>query len=257
MFYDVKIIDDAEVAHAVASEIRQSYAGPVGFDTETELKGNRRSGTMSIIQLYVPWHHRRPVCYIFHLGKMGKEIPQGLKQILTSKHILKAIAAPENDVRWLSSDFGISAAGYIDIQTVAAMQGHDKLGLDNLAKKLLPGWKEKNKDMKYAPWNSTLSAEMIEYAANDAYASLEILRKLSPWFFQIPPPENAGDLADLISKVRAMNNGYEEPEQLTYEEIIRRCDLVLKDSITNPPARKAYSCQLAERVTDGKVQGLA
>ncbi len=256
MSYEIRIIDDPDVAHIVASEIRQSYAGPVGFDTETELKGNRRNGTISTIQLYVPWHHKKAVCYIFHLGKWNdgtkKEFPQGLKQILTSKLILKAIAAPENDVKWLNEDFGISAAGYIDIQTLAAMQGHEKLGLDNLAKVILPDWKEKNKDVRFMPWNSNLSAEMIEYAANDAYASLEILRNLSPWFFQVPPPENAGDVAELISKVR---EGQEEP--MTYADILRRCEIVLKDFISIPSARKAFSCKLAEVVSEGKVQGMA
>lgn len=281
-YYETKIIDDFDVAQTVASEIKQSYAGPVGFDTETELKGNRRNGIMSTIQLYVPWHHRKPVCYIFHLGKMclndtevGEEgnnqklskpqkpvLPIALKQILTSKLILKSCAAPENDVKWLMDDFGICAAGYIDIQTLAAMQGHEKLGLDNLAKALLPEWKEKDKNMTFAPWNSCLSGEMVEYAANDAYASLEILRKLSPWFFQIPPPDNACEIADLIAKVRGIGSNVNEGEvstylPLTYEDILKRCDIVLKELIQNPSARKAFSCTLAEAVSGGGVKGFA
>jgi len=187
-------------------------------------------------------------------------LPIALKQILTSKLILKSCAAPENDVKWLMDDFGICAAGYIDIQTLAAMQGHEKLGLDNLAKALLPEWKEKDKNMTFAPWNNYLSEEMIEYAANDAYASLEILRKLSPWFFQIPPPDNACEIADLIAQVRGIGSNVNEGEMsvpLTYEDILKRCDVVLKELIQNPSARKAFSCTLAEAVSGGEVRGFA
>lgn len=199
------IIDNEDEAERISEEIRNKYFGIIGFDTETTLYQNRRSGPIDIIQIYleVPletaktWSHlsrynishsRVKLCYIFHIAKfscslMNKTIPPSLAKIIRSKKHMKAISAPENDVKWLYDDFGITMAGYIDIQTFAIQMGEQKTGLDSLASKFLVDWVPKNKNVCKMNWKGTLTKDMIHYASHDAYASYKIFVSMFPTLF--------------------------------------------------------------------------
>lgn len=248
--YNTIVIEDVEQAEEVAFAIKKGYAGPVGFDTETEVKNGRRCSKISTIQVYVPWHHKRAECIIFHLALMGvntkEDFPVSLRQIITAKHILKATVAPENDARWIASDFGFTMAGYLDVQTFAALQGHQKLGLDNLAAELIPGWDSKNKDMRFTLWNSKLTPEMINYAANDAYASCELLRIFMPTLFVIP--EEYFDMNSIIESVNLALAALEE--ERNYRKILQTCYNVVKVHIKSPSACSLVSTQLAVKFSN-------
>ena len=246
--FDIRLISSYDEATKVSQEIKEAYAGPVGFDTETELTNNRRVSQVSTIQLYVPWTHRKPVCYIFHVGlwdiRRREDVPVGLRQILTCKTILKACAAPENDVNWIRSDFGITMAGYVDIQTYAAIEGHEKLGLDSLAQELLPQWTGKSKDMHTMRWNLPLTKEMIEYAANDAYASLELLRILAPQFFK--PMKEIRD-KNLATKVWSlMKKNPDKPDD--FVSVVKHCDHFFRPLIKHVGERRCLSCLVASEI---------
>lgn len=252
--FDIVIIKDKVTAEKIAKEIRQSYAGPVGFDTETELSNNRRDTHISLIQIYVPWTHRRPVCYLFHVGQWNlknpldkNEFPTNVRQLITSKSILKFIAAPENDSKWFSSDFGITMAGYIDVQTLATLQGHDKIGLDSLAEEFIPNWVNKNKKMRNAKWSQEMTSEMIEYATNDAYASYEIAQYLAPMFFNITTTISLQDTVKLLTSYMAKKN-----EQLSYDELLKVCNELLESKVKNPQARKRLSCEAIEYLSHSR-----
>ena len=69
-------------------------------------------------------------------------------------------------------------------QTFAIQLGENKTGLDSLASKFIQNWTPKNKFMYKSAWNSTLTKQMIEYAAYDAYASYHIFNQMFPNLFK-------------------------------------------------------------------------
>lgn len=129
--------------------------------------------------------------FIFHVAKMlcpktgYKVLPESLSKILTSKRIVKACSAPENDANWLRKAFGINLLGVIDIQSIAMAKGEVACGLDDLATKFIPNWKAKNTDNRFARWDAQLTSQMVAYAADDAFASYAILQALSPDFCRV------------------------------------------------------------------------
>ena len=135
----------------------------------------------------------KDICYLFHVGvwkrnnpniDIRRDFPPSLAKIIRSKQIMKVVSAPENDAKWLFEDFGITMTGFVDIQAFAIQLGENKTGLDSLASKFIQNWTPKNKFMYKSAWNSTLTKEMIEYAAYDAYASYHIFNKMFPNLFK-------------------------------------------------------------------------
>lgn len=192
MDFNIYVISDIVQAEEIAADIRKNYFGIIGFDTETTVTKARREGVIDLIQIYLEWNivgrPKLKICYLFHVAAwetddIRRDFPQSLAKIIRSKQILKAVAAPENDSRWLYDDFGLTMMGYIDIQTFAVQMGETKISLDSLASKYLPNWKSKNKNMYKAPWNNKLTNEMIEYASYDAYASYHIFVTMFPNLF--------------------------------------------------------------------------
>lgn len=237
--YEVEIITCPLIANTVAEEIKLSYAGPVGFDTESSVMNHGRSRQICLIQIYVPWRHRKPVCYLFHVAQWNlqnprdkEEFPISLRQLLTSKEIVKAVAAPENDVRQILFDFGICMAGYFDIQTLATSLGIKKVGLNSLAELYIKNWNGKEY-ISHEEWHETLSNDQIRYAANDAYASGEILRCIMPTLFNIPEPHVA-IVNQTVQKVLLKL----ENQTHTRQDLYRLCNGCIPQEVTIPGCRR-------------------
>ena len=210
MSYQTQVITSAQKAEEICASLRNFYTGVIGFDTET-YHVNLKTNPVDVIQFYVPsptdqnkeFPSGTPTSsnscestsqgqvYIFHVAKMicpktgYKALPESLSKILTSKRIVKACSAPENDANWIRKAFGINLLGVIDIQSIAMAKGEVACGLDDLATKFIPNWKAKNTDNRFARWDSQLTPQMIAYAADDAFASYAILQALSPDFCRV------------------------------------------------------------------------
>uniref|UniRef100_A0A6C0CGY9 3'-5' exonuclease n=1 Tax=viral metagenome TaxID=1070528 RepID=A0A6C0CGY9_9ZZZZ len=189
----VHFIETVQIAEQVCASLRNFYTGVIGFDTET-YHVNLKTHPIDVIQFYIPagnTENREARTIIFHVAKMispktgCKELPESLSKILTSKRIVKACSAPENDANWLRKAFGINLLGVIDIQSIAMAKGESSCGLDDLASKFIPGWKPKNLDNRFARWDLKLTPQMISYAADDAFASYAVLQALTPDFCRV------------------------------------------------------------------------
>ncbi len=183
------IVTDFTAAEDIAGQIRYTYFGIIGFDTETYTK-NLKTEPVDVIQMYVPWKDRGPCCYIFHVAAWEKnqygykQLPNNLSKILTSKQIVKICSAPEGDRKWLYKTFGVNFLGCIDLQTFAIQKGESSIGLDSLAVKYIPNWKCQDKSMRMSRWDLKLDKDMIHYASMDAYASYQIMFIMYPEFFK-------------------------------------------------------------------------
>lgn len=177
--YKIEYLVDAKSAENVAKLILSAYSGITGFDTET-FYVKLQAQPIDLIQLYVPWPDGH-ICYLFHVHLFTEsELPTNLRKIITSKSIGKACSGPENDRKWLWKRFNVQLLGDFDIQALDSMSTGESTGLDRLAKKFLPDWNAKDRDMKMGRWDLPLSEEMQYYAAQDAYASYHIAIKLMP-----------------------------------------------------------------------------
>jgi hypothetical protein len=200
--YRTQYITSADTANLVVDAILTGYTGIVGFDTETYHK-RINTNPIDVVQVYVPWEDGS-VCYVFHVAmfdvdrevrreqdqKTGRERDQRvgrdadqkhkLCKLFTSKKIMKACSAPENDMKWIHRKFGVQLLGTIDIQALACQHGEKDVGLDKLATKYLQHWKKKEKSVALGDWHLKLSPELLEYAANDAYASYELAMRFVP-----------------------------------------------------------------------------
>lgn len=245
--FETVIVDDFDAAEDIAAFIRQTYFGVIGFDTETQLYRNRRQGPIDTIQMYLEYPHGN-ICYIFHVASWNANtLPQSLAKIIRSKQIVKAVAAPENDARWLQEDFRITMAGYIDVQTLAVQLGESKIGLDALAAKYIKGWTGKKKDMHLSPWAGVLSDEMIEYAANDAYASYAVLKAIFPSFFH-RVCEKCHREIDAKALLEQLNHKLLQPEP--YHEVLRKCNVHLWPRDMHPKRKQELSQKLVREWLD-------
>lgn len=218
MAYLVEVITSSQKAEEICASLRNFYTGVIGFDTETN-HAKLKTDPIDVIQFYVPGETKGCV-YIFHVSKMispktgFKELPESLSKILTSKRIVKACSAPENDANWLRKAFGINLLGAIDIQSIAMARGEKACGLDDLATKFISGWKTKNEDSRFARWDRDLTKQMISYAADDAYASYAVLQALLPDFCRSSSPEVKSDLEKMCQEVVLLTREMTSPHKV-------------------------------------------
>lgn len=162
------ITSPSEAADAVS---RLSFAGVVGFDTETKptfKKGKLNS--VSLLQLAT-----RDEAFLFRMNKLGYY--QDLGKLLTQPAPLKIGAAIHEDIRALKAIFPQPTSGFIDLQDVVKNYGIENIGVKKMAAIVL-GIRI-SKSQQLSNWEAdTLSEAQMVYAATDAWVSLEIYLKL-------------------------------------------------------------------------------
>ncbi|CAK9807458.1 Exonuclease 3'-5' domain-containing protein 2 [Anthophora quadrimaculata] len=161
------LADTPEKCDYAIQRIRCNLSNDIlGFDCEWVSEG-----PVSLLQLAT----FNGVCGLFRIGKIGY-IPQKLKELLASKHILKVGVASYEDGQKIIADYGCRVCGTVDLRTLAervnlpcpkslAAMSLQYLGLEM----------DKLIEVRCSNWDAdTLTDEQVAYAACDAIASVLI-----------------------------------------------------------------------------------
>lgn len=143
----------------------------LGFDTET--RPSFRKGEfhhVALLQLAT-----REEAWLFRLNRIG--LTEDLIRLLAETNIAKCGVAIRDDLKGLQKLEPFDPGGFIELATVSKEAGLQVEGLRKLAAILL-GIRI-SKSAQTTNWESrVLTDKQIEYAATDAWASLEIYNKL-------------------------------------------------------------------------------
>lgn len=151
----------------------------LGFDTETTVYREENNSHASIVQLCV-CSETQSICYIFQLYKIFKEsgkLPRDIIKILQNPNIIKVGADVTSDFIRLAL-YGITLQGSIDIQSIARSMLIPDISLEGLATKFVPDLAGKDTLKLKWNWDHHLNEKQIQYAAKDAYLSLQIYQKM-------------------------------------------------------------------------------
>jgi ribonuclease D len=166
---DVVLVDSADGVPAVIDVLQ--HAEVIGFDTETRpsfKKGEFHK--VALIQFAIPGK-----VYLIQIHKTG--LSEELAKILSNPKIIKAGVAIRDDIKGLQKFRRFHPDGFVDLSVLARERG---LGVESVKKltALLLGFRI-SKSAQTSNWEvPVLSEKQIEYAATDAWVSLEIYYKL-------------------------------------------------------------------------------
>ncbi|KAI0795591.1 ribonuclease H-like domain-containing protein [Abortiporus biennis] len=168
-----------------ADDLVQMLHGPLGFDLEWALayKGKGRapsSRRTAVVQL-----SDKRMILVIQITRM-KKFPQKLKEIIESPHIVKTGANIRNDGVKLYNDFGILAAGLVELGSLAhiadpqfsTIHSRQIVSLHKMVARYTSKHLDKN-DARTSNWEANgLSQMQIDYAANDAHCALTVFNSL-------------------------------------------------------------------------------
>ncbi|XP_034935215.1 exonuclease 3'-5' domain-containing protein 2-like [Chelonus insularis] len=142
----------------------------LGFDCEWV-----NESSVSLLQLAT----NNGLCALFRLGKIGY-VPLKLKELLANKCIIKVGVGSFEDGKRLTSDYGCTVVGTIDLRLLAnhlEISSHQNLSA--LCLQYLGIELNKTYEVTCSDWNAiSLTDEQIEYAASDAIASVLIFYQM-------------------------------------------------------------------------------
>jgi len=142
----------------------------LGFDTETKPSFKRgQINSVALLQLAT-----NEKAYLFRLNKIG--LPNELKGILSDKSIKKVGVAIRDDIKALKKLSFFEAGGFIELQDEVQDYGIQGFSLKKMAGIVL-GIRI-SKSQRLTNWESQLSEAQQNYAATDAWVSLEIYQSL-------------------------------------------------------------------------------
>ncbi|MFM7194449.1 MAG: 3'-5' exonuclease [Bacteroidota bacterium] len=166
---NIQLIDTREGIRKAVEEI--AAQDMLGFDTETRpsfKKGEFHH--VALLQLAT-----REQAWLFRLNRIGLDAE--LVRILSESIIAKCGVAIRDDLKGLQKLEPFAPGGFIELATVSKEAGLQVEGLRKLAAILL-GIRI-SKSSQTTNWESrVLTDKQIEYAATDAWASLEIYNRL-------------------------------------------------------------------------------
>ena len=165
---DIQVLsDENHIEEAIEYLLTQKV---IGFDTET--RPTFTKGTLnapSIIQLAGD-----DIVFIFQLD--SNKIFKKLSQILSDTTITKCGVSVDRDLIELMYLSPFNPCSFIDLGDIARMRGIPHHGLRGLAALLLKY--RISKSSQTSDWSrKTLSHNQINYAATDAWISLELFKK--------------------------------------------------------------------------------
>jgi len=171
-----KITDDLNVEDETSSIV-------VGFDAEWNVDTTKRGTTRptAVIQIaYGKWVH------IFQIARFNGKLPSALKSFLQNPQILKAGRNVSQDLKRLQNECNsqIPFVGGVELANLAKARGvisDARAGLAHICAAVLHACLDKPTDLRVSSnWdNDVLSSEQLQYAALDAWASLQIYHQLS------------------------------------------------------------------------------
>jgi ribonuclease D len=166
----IHLIDSREGIRKAVEEIRHQQM--LGFDTET--KPSFRKGEfhhVALLQLAC-----REQAWLFRLNRTG--LTSEITELLTDGSVSKCGIAIRDDLKGLQRLKPFVPEGFVELANLSRETGLQVEGLRKLAAILL-GIRI-SKSAQTTNWESkSLSDKQIEYAATDAWASLEIYHRLT------------------------------------------------------------------------------
>lgn len=168
-------LDRIRVVQSPADEAfaleRMAEAGIVGFDTETKpvFQAGEASDGPHIIQLAT-----MNDAFIFQVG--GSTLPDVLLDCLESPHLLKVGFGLQSDRGSLSSKFGVQMQNVVDVALAFRSLGYRQMVGAKASVAIVLGERlRKSKKATTSNWkNRSLTAEQLQYAADDAQAALAV-----------------------------------------------------------------------------------
>ena len=150
---------------------RLMYADIIGFDTETRPTFKKgKLNAVALLQLATRYD-----AYLFRVSLLGYH--EGLEKLLTEAKPLKIGAAIHEDIRALKAIYTEPANGFIDLQDIVKDYGIENIGVKKMTAIVL-GFRI-SKSQQLSNWDAeTISEAQMNYAATDAWVSLEIYLKL-------------------------------------------------------------------------------
>ncbi|CAK9794682.1 Exonuclease 3'-5' domain-containing protein 2 [Anthophora plagiata] len=161
------LADTPEKCDYAIQRIRCNLSNDIlGFDCEWASEG-----PVSLLQLAT----FNGVCGLFRIGKIGY-IPQKLKELLASKHILKVGVASYEDGQKIIADYGCRVCGTLDLRTLTERVNlPSPKSLAAMSLQYLGLEMDKLIEVRCSNWDAdTLTDEQVAYAACDAIASVLI-----------------------------------------------------------------------------------
>lgn len=171
----VQLASNYEQCEIFSSILLDANPIVLGFDTETTILRKEDTGYISTIQLSTD-----KICYIFQIYKIYKDsgrLSRDLIKILQSSNIIKIGVDLIQDTNNLLC-YGINLRGTIDIQCIAKTMMINDISLEGLALKFVPELSGKDVLKLNWNWDNDLTEKQIQYAAKDAYLSLQIYQKM-------------------------------------------------------------------------------
>ena len=150
-------------------------SGPVGFDTETRIifSGPRVKDGPHIAQIATMEH-----TYVFQLHV--KKCREVVAELVNSQTLMKVGFGVKNDLTSLRRALGVVPKNVVDIGKLPELKHNGQpCGLKNAVARVLGKHFDKPKTMIKSNWSrETLTDRQIQYAANDAFASLLVYNEV-------------------------------------------------------------------------------
>ena len=158
----------ADVKKAITHISKESL---LGFDTETR-PSFKKGQVFKVAMLQLATADQ---AWLFRLHHTG--FPPELKELLSDQHTTKCGVAIRDDLKALQKIEPFEPGGFIELAALSKQKGLEVEGLRKLAAILL-GIRI-SKSAQTTNWESRiLTGKQVEYAATDAWACLEIYRRL-------------------------------------------------------------------------------
>lgn len=167
---DIVLIDRMEQVREVLDEIERHKH--LGFDTETKpsfTKGTQHK--VALLQLAT-----EDIAFLVRINQIG--VPMEMLEVLQSKSVTKIGAAVLDDLRALQKiKRGFVPGNFFDLNDELKKVGFENVGVRNLAAMVLN--MRISKAEQVSNWEaSVLTDKQMIYAATDAWACLQIFKKL-------------------------------------------------------------------------------
>ncbi|GAA5984199.1 hypothetical protein JCM10908_006088 [Rhodotorula pacifica] len=177
---DVRLVHTSN--EAVVEEELMKMTGPLGFDLEWDsFSGYRTQGKTALAQVC-----DEQTILLVHIAKM-KRFPPALQKLAEDPSRIKLGVQIAGDASKLQRDFSIRSQGTLDINAVVhyydpsryvGRQRKGLIGLQELTGLYLDQFLRKETTVRTSRWSAALGAQQMEYAANDVYASVQVVRQI-------------------------------------------------------------------------------
>lgn len=169
----VWVVSSAEEARQAVAELRQHQA--LGFDTEsrpTFVKKEQSRGP-HVLQFATPQR-----AYIFQSHRT--ECHPAITELLAAEEPAKIGFGLKDDLKFISNKFGIEPRGVVDLNSTFGELGYkNQVGARAAIAMLFRKKLLKSRSTTTSDWSArTLTEKQILYAANDAYAALQVFHAL-------------------------------------------------------------------------------